>query len=93
MKKKDYSKIALDYSKKFHGKIELKPTVKVKSLDDLSTFYTPGVAAVSTAISNNNDLSWDLTWRWNTIFIVTNGTRVLGLGNVGPLASLPVMEG
>lgn len=93
MKKKDYSKIALDYSKKFHGKIELKPTVKVKSLDDLSIFYTPGVAAVSTAISNNNDLSWDLTWRWNTIFIVTNGTRVLGLGNVGPLASLPVMEG
>ncbi len=93
MKKKDYSKLAIYYSKKSHGKIKLDTTVNVRSLDDLSIFYTPGVAAVSTAISKSDGLSWDLTWRWNTIFIITNGTRVLGLGNVGPLASLPVMEG
>jgi malate dehydrogenase (oxaloacetate-decarboxylating) len=91
--KKDYSKLAIDYSKKHGGKIELKPTIKIRSLKDLSIVYTPGVAAVSTAISKDSRLSWDLTWRGNTIFIVTNGTRVLGLGDIGPLASLPVMEG
>lgn len=92
-KEQDYSKLAVEYSKKHGGKIELKPTIKIRSLKDLSIVYTPGVAAVSTAISNDSRLSWDFTWRWNTIFIVTNGTRVLGLGDVGPLASLPVMEG
>ena len=92
-KEQDYSKLALEYSKKHGGKIELKPTLKIRSLKDLSIVYTPGVAAVSTAISNDSRLSWDLTWRWNTIFIITNGTRVLGLGDIGPLASLPVMEG
>ena len=92
-KKLDYSKLAIDYSKKYGGKIELKPTLKIKSLKDLSIVYTPGIAAVSTAISKDSRLSWDLTWRWNTIFIITNGTRVLGLGDIGPLASLPVMEG
>ena len=89
----DYGKLAIEYSKKYHGKIELKPTVEIKSLDDFSVVYTPGVAAVSNAISQDNKLSWDMTWRWNTIFIITNGTRVLGLGDIGPLASLPVMEG
>ena len=92
-KKLDYSKLAINYSKKYGGKIEIKPTLRIRSLKDLSIVYTPGVAAVSTAISNDSRLSWDLTWRWNTIFIITNGTRVLGLGDVGPLASLPVMEG
>ncbi|EEZ92842.1 MAG: malic protein domain protein [Candidatus Parvarchaeum acidiphilum ARMAN-4] len=92
-KKLDYSKLAIDYSKKYGGKIELKPTLKIKSLRDLSIVYTPGIAAVSNAISKDSRLSWDLTWRWNTIFIITNGTRVLGLGDIGPLASLPVMEG
>ena len=92
-KKLDYSKLAINYSKRYGGKIALKPTLKIKSLKDLSIVYTPGVAAVSTAISNDSRLSWDLTWRWNTIFIITNGTRVLGLGDIGPLASLPVMEG
>ena len=91
--KKDYSKLALEYSRKYGGKIEIKPTVSISSLDDFSIVYTPGVAAVSSAISKNEDLSWEMTWRWNTIFIITNGTRVLGLGDIGPLASLPVMEG
>lgn len=91
--KKDFSKKAIELSKKYGGKITLKPTFHIKSLSDLSVVYTPGVASVSEAIYKNKDLSYDLTWRWNTIFIITNGTRVLGLGDVGPLASLPVMEG
>ena len=92
-KKPNYSELAIEYSRKHHGKIELKPTAKIRSLKDFSIVYTPGVAAVSTAISTDPNLSWELTWRQNTIFIVTNGTRVLGLGDIGPLASLPVMEG
>ncbi len=93
VKDNNYDQLAIEYSKKYHGKIQLKPTAKVKSLKDFSIIYTPGVAAVSSAISKDSHLSWDLTWRSNTIFIVTNGTRVLGLGDIGPLASLPVMEG
>ncbi len=89
----DYGKLAIEYSKKYKGKIQIKPNSRIKSLKDLSIVYTPGVAAVSTAINQDSRLSWDLTWRWNTIFIITNGTRVLGLGDIGPLASLPVMEG
>ncbi len=91
--KDDLSAEALKISRRYGGKIELKPTVEIKSLKDFSYVYTPGVAAVSSAIGEDASASWDLTWRWNTVFIVTNGTRVLGLGDVGPLASLPVMEG
>ena len=88
-----YGRKALRLSKKYGGKIKIEPNLKIKSLSDFSTVYTPGVAAVSNAIKANGDASYDLTWRWNTIFIVTNGSRVLGLGDIGPLASLPVMEG
>ncbi len=84
---------ALALSSKYGGKITIKSTVKVKSASDLAAVYTPGVAAVAKKIARSPESSYDLTWRWNTIFIVTNGTRVLGLGNEGPLASLPVMEG
>lgn len=90
---KNFSEKAIEISKRYGGKITIKPTLPIKSLEDFSYVYTPGVAAVSTAISQDEKLSWDMTWRWNTIFIVTNGTRVLGLGDIGPLASLPVMEG
>lgn len=93
MSKIDYRKKALSLSYKHGGKIGINPTVSVKSDKDLATVYTPGVAAVAEKIAVDPDSSYDLTWRGNTIFIVTNGTRVLGLGNIGPLASLPVMEG
>lgn len=89
----NYSDLAIKYSKKYQGKIQTLPKVPIRSLDDFSVWYTPGVAAVSTAISKDKDLSFDMTWKWNTVAIVTDGTRVLGLGNVGPEASLPVMEG
>ncbi len=90
---KDISKLSIDLVKRHGGKITLNPTLKIKSLKDLSLIYTPGVAYVSNEVYKNKNSSYDLTWRWNTIFIITNGTRVLGLGDLGPLASLPVMEG
>ncbi|AWR95946.1 NAD(P)-dependent malic enzyme [Acidianus brierleyi] len=69
------------------------PKVPVNSIDDFSILYTPGVAAVSRAINKDKNLSFQYTYRWNAIAIVTDGTRVLGLGNVGPEAAMPVMEG
>ncbi len=84
---------SVELSAYFGGKIETVPKVPVRSLADFSLWYTPGVAAVSRAIEANPDLSYELTGRWNTIAIVTDGTRVLGLGNIGPRAALPVMEG
>ncbi len=69
------------------------PKVPVTSLDDFSIWYTPGVAAVSMAVAKNHDLSFEYTNRWNTLCILTDGSRVLGLGDIGPEGSLPVMEG
>lgn len=91
--KEEYSRKALSYSEFYGGKIGTEPKVPVRSLDDFSIWYTPGVGAVSTAIHHQPDLSFEYTNRWNTIAIVTDGSRVLGLGNIGPVASLPVMEG
>jgi malate dehydrogenase (oxaloacetate-decarboxylating) len=87
------SKKALKYSKFYGGKVTLAPKVPVRSLDDFSIWYTPGVAAVSKAIEANSELSFEYTGRWNTVAIVTDGSRVLGLGNIGPEGALPVMEG
>lgn len=89
----DSSKKALEYSAYYAGKIEVVPKVPVRSLDDFSVWYTPGVAAVSRKIEKEADLSFEYTNRWNTIAVLTDGSRVLGLGNIGPEASLPVMEG
>ncbi len=69
------------------------PKVPVNSLEDFSIWYTPGVAAVSLEVAKNADLSFEYTNRWNMLCILTDGSRVLGLGNIGPEASLPVMEG
>ncbi|MDW8041770.1 MAG: NADP-dependent malic enzyme [Nitrososphaerota archaeon] len=85
--------LAVKYSRYYGGKVETIPKVPVRSLKDFAIWYTPGVAEVSRAIERNKDESFHLTNRWNTIAVITNGSRVLGLGNVGPEASLPVMEG
>jgi malate dehydrogenase (oxaloacetate-decarboxylating) len=69
------------------------PKVPIRSLDDFSIWYTPGVAAVSLAVAKNPDLSFEYTNRWNMLCILTDGSRVLGLGDIGPEGSLPVMEG
>ena len=90
---KNFSDLAIKYSKEYLGKIQTMLKVPVHNLSDFSIWYTPGVAAVSLEIAKDKDLSFDMTWRWNAVAIVTDGTRVLGLGNVGPEASLPVMEG
>lgn len=84
---------SIELAEFYHGKMETVPSVPIRSLEDFSLWYTPGIAAVSRAIEAAPDRSFDLTGRWNTIAIVTDGSRVLGLGNVGPEASLPVMEG
>ena len=92
-KRDDASRKALLYSRFYGGKIGTAPKVPVRSLDDFSVWYTPGVGAVSEAIEANTDRSFEYTNRWNTIAIVTDGSRVLGLGKIGPEAALPVMEG
>ncbi len=75
------------------GKIGLEVTVPLNGADDLSLAYTPGVARVCTAIARTPALANDYTWRSNLVAVVTDGTAVLGLGNIGPAAALPVMEG
>ncbi len=87
------SRKAIKYSAFYGGKIATTPKVPVRSLDDFSIWYTPGVAAVSKLIHDNVDLSFEYTNRWNTVAIITDGSRVLGLGRIGPEAALPVMEG
>ncbi len=89
----DYAQesLKLHYEKK--GKIEVVTRVPVKNKDDLSLAYTPGVAQPCLEIQKNKDLSFDLTRRWNTVAVITDGTAVLGLGDIGPEAGMPVMEG
>ena len=75
------------------GKIEVRPAVRIRDAEGLALAYTPGVARVSQAIAHDPALAYDYTWKANTVLVVTDGSAVLGLGNIGPLASLPVMEG
>ncbi|AEY91642.1 MULTISPECIES: NAD(P)-dependent malic enzyme [Streptomyces] len=75
------------------GKMAVQATVPVRDKDDLSLAYTPGVARVCTAIAEAPELVNDYTWKSNVVAVVTDGTAVLGLGDIGPQASLPVMEG
>ena len=88
-----FNKLAVEYSRYYKGKIRNYPNVPISSVKDFSYWYTPGVAEVSRVINKNPDESFELTGRWNSIGIITDGTRVLGLGNVGPEAAMPVMEG
>src|SRR3954447_4935973 len=75
------------------GKIEITPKVAIKTRDDLSMAYTPGVARVSQAIHEDPESGWALTIKGHTVAVVSDGTAVLGLGNIGPEAAMPVMEG
>ena len=89
----DYGERSLQMHYEKRGKIEIIPTVPVKTSEDLSLAYTPGVATPCLAIQKDPELSFCLTRRWNTCLVVTDGTAVLGLGDIGPEAGMPVMEG
>ena len=75
------------------GKLEVRPRLPLKTRDDLSMVYTPGVARVSRAIADDPEKVWNLTIKRNCVAVVSDGTAVLGLGDIGPEAALPVMEG
>lgn len=89
----DYSDEALELHKKFHGKIELHSKVPLSTKADLSAAYTPGVAKVCTEIARDPALARELTLKRNTIAVVSDGSAILGLGDLGALAAIPVMEG
>ena len=89
----DYAKESLKKHGEWKGKIEVITKVPVKTKDDLSLAYTPGVAQPCLEIQKDVNKSYDLTRRWNMCLVVTDGTAVLGLGDIGPEAGMPVMEG
>lgn len=89
----DLDKESLELHKKLKGKMHLEGNVKMKDMHDMSTLYTPGVAEPSRYIHDKPGSVYDLTMKHNSVAIVTDGSRVLGLGNVGAEAALPVMEG
>lgn len=89
----NFSQKSLQLHKKKRGKFEIKSKVALKTREDLSVAYTPGVGAVSAEIGKNKNKSWELTNRANQVAIVCDGTAILGLGDLGPEAAMPVMEG
>ena len=89
----NYAEESLRKHEEWQGKIEIAPRVAVKTREDLSLAYTPGVAAPCLEIQRDESRSFDLTRRWNTVAVITDGTAVLGLGDIGPVAGMPVMEG
>ena len=93
MAEKTVAERSLELHEKFRGKIEIKSRVPVKTKEDLSLAYTPGVAQPCLEIQKDISKSYVYTNRWNTCLVVTDGTAVLGLGDIGPEAGMPVMEG
>ena len=89
----DVRKEALRLSEELGGKIEVNPKVSITNMEELSVAYTPGVAAVSSAIAENKEDVYKYTTKRNLVAVVTDGSAVLGLGNIGPEAAIPVMEG
>jgi len=90
---KDYKQLALDQSKALKGKLSIQLRDTLDSKDKLSTYYTPGVAAVSSHLADHPEQTRDYTWTNNNVAIISDGSAVLGLGNIGPEGALPVMEG
>ena len=89
----DYAKVSLEKHRQWRGKIEMVARCSVETKEDLSLAYTPGVASPCLEIAKDRDQSFELTRRWNTVAVITDGTAVLGLGDIGPEAGMPVMEG
>lgn len=93
MKKRDFAKESLKLHYELKGKLRIESAVKLENNDDLSLAYTPGVAEPCLEIQKDINKSYELTRRWNTCAVITDGTAVLGLGDIGPEAGMPVMEG
>lgn len=89
----DYAQKALKLHEELKGKLEIKSRISLKNKEDLALAYTPGVAEPCLKIKEDINKSYSLTRRWNTVAVVTDGTAVLGLGDIGPEAGMPVMEG
>lgn len=89
----DIKKKSLEMHQKWRGKIEIAPVARATTPEELSIAYTPGVAEPCLAIAENPELSYSLTRRWNTVAVITDGSAVLGLGDIGGIAGMPVMEG
>ncbi|MEQ8525235.1 malic enzyme-like NAD(P)-binding protein [Gracilimonas sp.] len=93
MSKKDYAKLAIEAHQKHKGKISIEPKMPLETKDDLSIAYTPGVARPCEEIAADKEKAYNYTAKGNMVAVVSDGSAVLGLGNIGPEASLPVMEG
>lgn len=93
MKREDFGKQALLVHKKLRGKIAITPKASVKNKGDLSVYYTPGVGAVSSYLATHKEKMAEYTMKGNTVAVISDGSAVLGLGNIGPEGALPVMEG
>ncbi|MDO8565296.1 MAG: NADP-dependent malic enzyme [bacterium] len=91
--KKDYQKLSITAHRKARGKIEVVSKMPLRNREDLSIAYTPGVAGPALAIAKNKKLAYDFTSTKNGVAIISDGSAVLGLGNIGPEAALPIMEG
>jgi malate dehydrogenase (oxaloacetate-decarboxylating) len=89
----DIKQESLDLHRKHQGKIEIKNKMKLENMKDMSLAYTPGVASACLEIKENPNEVYALTSKWNTVAVISDGTAVLGLGDIGPLAAIPVMEG
>jgi malate dehydrogenase (oxaloacetate-decarboxylating) len=89
----DFNQLALQKHKELKGKISLKLKDDLDTQDKLSTYYTPGVAAVSSYVAEHPEEARDYTWLNNSVAVISDGSAVLGLGNIGPYGALPVMEG
>ncbi len=92
-KAKKPAQIAPPMHKFYEGKMQVMPKCAIRNSDDFAIWYTPGVAAACKEIQANPEKSFELTNRWNNVAVVSDGTRVLGLGDIGPEAAMPVMEG
>ncbi|MEY8353487.1 NADP-dependent malic enzyme [Lachnospiraceae bacterium 54-53] len=89
----DYGAESLELHRKWKGKLEMQNRVPLQTMEDLALAYTPGVAQPCLEIKKDVNQSYELTRRWNTVAVITDGTAVLGLGDIGPEAGMPVMEG